>query len=107
METDAPTCVPKIFKLCIVKIVQGERMVKSIAMQTAYLQGDEIERILHMKPPEEAKTKKLWKLKKTVYGLKDAAWVWYKSVVGHIQELEVELEVVWIPQFFSGKMEKN
>ena len=40
-----------------------------------------------MKPPAEANTDKVWRLKKAVYGLKDAARAWYRSVVGHIQKL--------------------
>ena len=35
-----------------------------------------------MKPPQEAETDKLWKLKTTVYGLCDAPRVWYISVKG-------------------------
>ena len=58
-----------------------------IDVRTAYLQGDEIERVVHFKPPEGAKTEKLWKLRKTVYGLMDAAQAWYRSVVGYFLEL--------------------
>ena len=39
-----------------------------------------------MKPPEEANTSKIWRLKKTVYGLKDAARTWYRNVVVHVQD---------------------
>ena len=37
-----------------------------------YLQRDKIEDVVHLKPPEEEKLKTYWKLRKTVYGLKDA-----------------------------------
>ncbi|MEO0684651.1 MAG: reverse transcriptase domain-containing protein [Cyanobacteria bacterium J06649_11] len=34
-------------------------------------------RIVFIQPPREAKTSKLWKLKRTVYGLNDAPRSWY------------------------------
>ena len=40
-----------------------------------------------MKPPAEGNMDKVWRLKKTVYGLKDTARAWYRSVVRHIQKL--------------------
>src|ERR1700755_53927 len=55
--------------------------VKTLDVKTAYLQGKDMEREVVIKPPEEANTLKLWKLKKTVYGLKDAARKWYESLV--------------------------
>ena len=40
-----------------------------------------------VKPQREAKTEKLWKLRKAVYDLKDAARVWYETVVGVLAEM--------------------
>ena len=34
-------------------------MVKLIDVEMAYLQGDKIEKVVHLKPPEEVKIKKL------------------------------------------------
>ena len=43
---------------------------------------------MYLKPSEEAKTKKILKLKKTVYELKGIGLrAWYKSVVGPVQVL--------------------
>ena len=61
--------------------------MKSIDVKTAYLQGDRIEREVYLKPTKKANTDKIWRLKKTMYGLKDAAQAWYRSVVGHVQDL--------------------
>ena len=49
--------------------------VRSIDVKTVYLQGKTIKRTIVVKPPREAKTEKLWMLRKAVYGLKDAARV--------------------------------
>ena len=48
-------------------------MVKSLDMKAAYLQEKGIERVMHLKSPKKVNTKGLWKLKKTVYGLKNVA----------------------------------
>ena len=51
------------------------------------MQGERIERNVYLKPPEEANTDTIWRLKKTMYGLKDATQAWYRSVVGYVQGL--------------------
>ena len=38
-------------------------------IKSAFLQGKSIQRDVFIKPPKEANTNKLWKLKTTVYGL--------------------------------------
>ena len=49
----------------------------SLNVKSAFLQGNQIDRDLYLKPPKEADTGNLWKLKTTVYGLSDASRVWY------------------------------
>ena len=48
-------------------------MVQSLDVKAAYLQGKEIERVVYLRPPKKANCDGLWKLRKTVYRLKDAA----------------------------------
>ena len=44
------------------------------AFTDTYLQGKEIDRLVYMEPPAELKKPdKLWKLKKSVYGMNDTA----------------------------------
>ena len=60
----------------------------AIDVKSAFLQGKQINRILYLKPPPEAHTEnKLWRLKKCVYGLNDAARMWYFSVWEKLEEL--------------------
>ena len=54
--------------------------IKSIDIKSAFLQGRPIEREVTLKPPREAGTAKLWKLKNALYGLNDAACEWYLKV---------------------------
>ena len=49
-------------------------------ISAAYLQGDTITRKVYLKPPPEFDNGKLWRLNKTVYGLQDAAMMWYLSL---------------------------
>ena len=46
-------------------------------MKTAFLQGKLIERTVYVRPPKEAQTNKVWKLRKCVYELADAIRYWY------------------------------
>ena len=79
-EKEAPTCAAESFRLCLaVMLIKGWK-AKTIDVKTAYLQGERINREVYVKPPVEAATKRIWRLQKTVYGLKDAARAWYDKV---------------------------
>ena len=58
-------------------------------VKAAYLQGDEIKRDVYLQPPEEFNRGQIWKLKKTVYGLCDAARAWYIRVKSELISLGV------------------
>ena len=59
-------------------------------MRATYLQGGPIEKKVYLKPPPEYFNGKIWKLKKTVYGLCDAARAWYLRVREELLNLGVE-----------------
>ena len=87
MEKEAPTCAAEAFRLGLAIILMKGWQVQTLDVKTAYLQGEEIQRDVFVKPPVEAKTRGIWKLKKTIYGLKDAVRAWYDSVTTIILEL--------------------
>ena len=76
-------------------------------VKSAFLQGNQIDRIIFLKPPKEAQTKSLWRLNKCVYGLKDASRLWYLR----IQELLVSkfgmVSIVLDEGFFVWKPENE
>ena len=66
----------------IVTAISKSWTLKSSDIKFAFLQGKGIQRAVFIKPPVEAKreTGKVWRLKKTLYGLVDAAKQFYNSV---------------------------
>ena len=46
-------------------------------IKAAFLKGCQIDLYVFVQPPKEANTSKIWKLKRTVYGLNDAPRSWY------------------------------
>ena len=63
----------------------------TLDIQAAYLQGNAIGRDVFLKPPREYDEGKLWKLKKAVYGLCDAARVWYLKVKEKLLSLSAKM----------------
>lgn len=86
-EKDAPTCSAETLKFCLTVIKLKKWISYTLDVKTAYLQGDEIKREVYLRPPGEGGWNGLWKLKKTVYGLKDAAKAWYSKVLKVVEEL--------------------
>jgi ribosomal protein L22 len=79
-KKDAPTVSTETIRIIILLAQQRKWDINAIDIKTAYLQGKHIKRRVVIKPPKEFDKGKLWLLKKTVYGLKDAAMAWYLSL---------------------------
>ena len=60
--------------------------------QTDKLERD-VERDVFLKPPVEAKTKSIWRLKKCVYGLNEAARMWYLRVSNELILLGMQVKM--------------
>ena len=68
-------------RLIFAVLAQKGWLPHTMDIKTAFLQGQEIQRDIIIKPPNEAGVKsRLWKLKKCIYGLNDASLNWYKKV---------------------------
>ena len=105
-EKDAPTCNSETLKFCLSVVQVNKWNCYTLDVKTAYLQGDEIRREVYLKPPSEGKWNGLWRLKKTVYGLKDAAKAWYNKVVKVVEELGGERSRLE-PNIFFWKNKKK
>ena len=86
-RTDSPTCMKESVRILLAICATQKWTLHSIDFKTAFLQGKAINRDIYVKPPKEAQTTKLWKLRKTAYGLKDAPREWYIRLKNQIVQL--------------------
>ena len=93
LRTDSPTCMKETTRLVLFLASAMDWQINSIDIKAAFLQGKPIDRELFLKPPREAYTNMIWKLRKAVYGLSDASRVWYLRVVDELSKLGVAISM--------------
>ena len=86
-EKQSPTCSKKLF-------VWSRQIrpyifwpLESIDIKFAFVQCDLSTRTVHLQPPKEAATNKLWLLTKCVYVHSDASLGWYKKLKSSLESL--------------------
>lgn len=88
IEKASPTCSSEGLKMVLAVMAQNDWKPKTIDIKTAFLQGNNLEREIFIKPPHETRKKDtLWKLEKCVYGLADASLHWYKRVKAFMESI--------------------
>ena len=130
VQADSPTGRKETFHLLLALAASKGWDIKTIDVQNAYLQGENLTREIYMEPPPEAKVQgKIWKLKKAVYGINDAGRRWYFRVGRAMQNIGWEqskldscfffhhkedsldgLVILWVDDFFlacSAECEKK
>lgn len=86
-ETVSPTCRKESLRLLFSFSATNKWTVQSLDIASAFLQGKEIQRKVFIIPPKEFhKDNVVWKLNKCVYGLSDAARMWYMNVKEQVQK---------------------
>ena len=106
MRKDSPTCSREAVRLTLALSAAHGWDCHTIDVKAAYLQGDPIEREVFLRPPPEFDNGKLWKLHKTVYGLKDAARHWYLRVKEELKNLGMKISSL-DPALFSLHLGKE
>ena len=87
-RTDSPTCSRQSLRLCFVTASTMGWKLHSLDVTSAFLQGNEIQREVYLKPPTEFfEQGMLWKLKRCIYGLNDAPRAWYERVEQELVQL--------------------
>ena len=86
---DSPTCSRESIRLVLAVIASKKWKLKGFDIRRAFLQGDNIERTVYLKPPPEANTTRLWKLIKCVYGLGDAPRSFYLKLRNELLKLKM------------------
>ena len=101
-RNDSPTCSKNILRLVCNFANSNKWPIQSMDITAAFLQGTSIDREVFLKPPVEAGTKKLWKLRASVYGLKDASRSWYKRICEELIKIGVN-QSIFEPALFFWK----
>ena len=86
---DSPTCSREGVRATLSLIASKQWVIHSIDVKTAFLQGNDLERTVIVRPPKEAETIKVWLLKKCVYGLADASRYWYLKVCNEFSKIGI------------------
>ena len=87
IRTDSPTIGKENLRLITTIAANNHWKIHSLDIKAAFLQGYPIDRSVHLLPPTEANTNKLWKLNTSVYGLCDASRAWYLKVSKELLKL--------------------
>ena len=81
VRSDSPTCRKESIRMMLVFATSMGWRIHSLDVKAAFLQGQNIQREVFIRPPKEfKKPNTLWKLQKVVYGLNDASRSWYLKV---------------------------
>jgi hypothetical protein len=79
-NTFAPVAYPTSFRIMMIDASKHNKFVKQFDVTTAFLHGPLTEEIFMKPPPGFSKEGKVLKLKKSLYGLKQAAFVWNQTL---------------------------
>ena len=95
-EEDSPNTFEKelliaskeTLKTLLSTIITNNWNLKSIEIETAFLQREFLKRDVYLKPSPESHcdNNEIWKLNKCVYGLIDASLMWFKRVKKFVDE---------------------
>ena len=86
---DSPTIGKDCVRLVLALASAFNWTIKSTDIKSAFLQGQLISRDVFLKPPKEAGVQKgfIWKLRRCLYGLNDAARQFYNSLSKELEHL--------------------
>ena len=89
VQRDSPTVGRVVVRLFITLSAYRGWKVKITDIKSAFLQGKPMDRDVFITPPREADVKPsvVWKLKRCLYGLNDAARKFYQCVVSELEKL--------------------
>ena len=93
IRKDSPTCMKESLRIVAAISAAYNWTLRSLDIKSAFLQGKMIERDVFVLPPSEVKSNKIWKLKKTIYGLSDASRMWYLRVKEVLREMNCSMSI--------------
>ena len=85
---ESPTMHKHTLRIVLAIAATNKWNIGASDVKSAFLQGNQLDRIVLVKPPKESNlTKKLWRLKKCLYGLRDASKKWYEKVRNKLEAI--------------------
>ena len=82
MRTDSPTCSRECFQLLFTVVSCMGLKIHSTDITAAFLQGNELECEIFLRPPPDVCSKEfVWSLKCYIYGLNDAQRAWHERIL--------------------------
>ena len=87
-SVESPTSEKRTIRLGFNLAVQNNWCIETVDIKSAFLQSNDIERSVFVKPPKEARVPgKIWQLIKPVYGLDDGPRCWYQSLAKYLESI--------------------
>ena len=87
-QADSPTGEKATLRMVLALAASENWKLQSIDIKSAYLQAENLDREIFVRPPRELKKPGLiWQLDKPAYGLIDSARNWYTSISSFIRSL--------------------
>ena len=93
IRTDSPTCSRDTLRVLMSLVVGIGWTIQHIDVESAFLQGKQLEREVYIRTPLEAETDLLWKLNKCIYGLADAPRMWFTELCETLENLGMQVSV--------------
>ena len=107
IRADSPTAGKDTLKLAMLVAANEGFAIKSIDIKSAYLQGCDLQRDIFVRPPPEANSNKLWRLKKAAYGIMDGGRLFYIRLQEELKKLglhEVHSDGALFTYVVNGKL---
>ena len=87
-RTDSPTVHKSSINIFFMLAAYKKWQIQTGDIKCAFLQGENIDRDVYLKPPKERRISgMIWKMKKPAYGLRDASRKFYLQLCGVLKEL--------------------
>ena len=93
IRTDSPTCSRDTMRVLMSIVVGVGWTIQHIDVESAFLQGKQLDRDVYIRPPLEAETDFLWKLNKCLYGLADAPRMWFIELSETLESFGMEVSL--------------
>ena len=86
--SDSPTAQKSLIRMCIILCNWKGWEIQSLDVRSAFLQSNDLDRIILMKPPKEFRkdSDTVWRIKKPIYGLNDGARKWFITIKSKLVE---------------------